>query len=264
MRTQIPDSFSERMRLIAICVALLQSPATAFAQYGGSVESTPRGRAPIDLTGNWVSVISEDWRWRMMTPPPGDYASVPMTAAARAAADDWNLAADIANGNECRPYGAGGIMRVPTRLQISWADDATLRVMTDAGSQTRLFHFDQFDPSNERTWQGNSVAEWEFTGAVRGNPPTGGSLKVVTTGVRSGYLRWNGVPYSENAVITEHFDYHPAFDQDWFTVLTVVEDPEYLTEPFIVSSHFRREANDDEWNPTPCVTDPPMRDAPAE
>ena len=223
-----------------------------------------RDIAPIDLTGIWVSVVTEDWRWRMMTPPPGDYASVPMTAAAREVADGWSLAADIANGNQCRPYGAGGIMRVPTRLRISWENDSTLKVETDAGSQTRLFHFGPFTPSPSPTWQGNSRAQWEFTGAVRGSAPTGGSLKVVTTGVLPGYVRWNGVPYSEDAVITEHFDYHPAFGQDWFTVLTVIEDPIYFTEPFIVSSHFRREPDDSRWNPTPCVTDPPVRDEPAE
>ena len=253
-----------RIQIVSMIVSgvlLLASAPITLAQ--GNRASTPREQAPIDLTGNWVSVVSEDWRWRMMTPPPGDYASVPMTAAARLVADNWVPAADIASGNECRPYGAGGIMRVPTRLRISWDDDATLRIDTDAGSQTRLFHFGDLEAPRERTWQGHSRAAWEFTGAVRGNPPTGGSLEVVTTGVRLGYVRWNGVPYSENAVITEHFDYHPAFGQDWFTVLTVIDDAEYFTEPFIVSSHFRREADDDGWNPTPCVTDPPMRDAPA-
>ncbi len=244
--------------LLLICSWVSQSQPDADAV------PSPREQAPIDLTGNWVSVVSEDWRWRMMTPPRGDYASVPMTAAARRIADGWDPAADSANGNACRPYGAGGIMRVPTRLRISWDDAETLRIETDAGSQTRLFHFGDFEPPSVRTWQGNSRAEWVFTGAVRGNPPTGGSLKVVTTGARSGYVRWNGVPYSENAVITEHFDYHPAFGQDWFTVLTVIEDPEYFTERFIVSSHFRREPDDDRWDPTPCVTDPPVRDAPAD
>lgn len=237
---------------------------TVAAQAQRGASQSPRETAPIDLTGYWVSVVTEDWRWRMMTPPPGDYASVPMTPAARAVADRWDPQVDIANGNECRPYGAGGIMRVPTRLSIVWEDDDTLRIDTDAGSQTRLFHFGAFTPSSEPTWQGNSQARWNLTGAVRGNPPTGGSLEVVTTGVRPGYVRWNGVPYSGDTVITEHFDFHPAFGQDWFTVMTVIEDPEYFTEPYIVSNHFRREPDDAQWNPTPCVTDPPVRDEPAD
>src|SRR5690606_19155033 len=102
---------------------------------------TPREAAPYDLTGYWVSVVTEDWRWRMMTPPSGDYASIPITAAGRQVADAWNLEADASQGNECRPFGAGGIMRVPGRLHIHWEDDDTLRIDTDAGSQTRMFHF---------------------------------------------------------------------------------------------------------------------------
>jgi hypothetical protein len=200
----------------------------------------------------------------MMTPPPGDYASVPLSPAGRQAADAWNREADAAQGNECRPYGAGGIMRVPGRLHISWEDDDTLRVDTDAGSQSRLFHFGDVTPASAPTWQGNSAAEWEMVGAARGSPPTGGSLKVVTTGMKMGYVRWNGVPYSENAVITEYFDRHDAFGQQWFTVTTVIEDPQYFNQPFIVSSHFRKEPNDAKWNPTPCLTDPPVLDSVVE
>ena len=251
----------DRLAATAFVFAIYSLTGAAGAQSDAGV--SPRAAAPIDLTGHWVSVVTEDWRWRMMTPPPGDYASVPMTAAARAVADGWNPEADVRAGNECRPYGAGGIMRVPTRLNIEWQDDSTLRVATDAGSQTRLFHFGEPPPAPEPTWQGTSRAQWEFTGAVRGAPPTGGSLKVVTTGVKPGYVRWNGVPYSDAAVITEHFDYHPAFGQDWFTVMTVIEDPLYFTEPFIVSSHFRRETDDAGWNPSPCRTYPPVRATPA-
>jgi hypothetical protein len=246
-------------RLATGALALVASlSGLAQAQEPGAPAPSARARAPYDLTGNWVSVVTEDWRWRMMTPPRGDYASVPMTAAARAVADAWNPDADLVQGNACRPYGAGGIMRVPGRLQITWPDDETLRVDTDAGTQTRLFHFGDFTPAAEPTWQGNSVAEWEMVGATRGQPPTGGSLKVVTTGMRMGYVRWNGVPYSENAAVTEYFDRHSAFDQEWFTVTTVIEDPVYFTQPFIVSSHFRKEADDSRWNPMPCTTDPPV------
>jgi len=228
----------------------------------GTAAQTPSAaqRAPYDLTGTWVSVVTEDWRWRMLTPPRGDYASVPMTPAARAMADQWDPAADVLAGNECRPYGAGGIMRIPGRLRISWADENTLRLEADAGQQTRLFHFGEFEAEPAPTWQGNSKADWEMVGARRGSPPTGGNLKVQTTGMKSGYLRWNGVPYSEQAVITEFFDRYAAFGQEWFTVTTVIEDPIYLSEPFILSTDFRKEADDSGWNPTPCLTDPPVVD----
>jgi len=117
------------------------------AQQRAAAAPTPREAAPHDLTGYWVSVVTEDWRWRMITPPPGDYASVPLNAAGREAADSWDRAADIQSGNECRPYGAGGIMRVPGRIRIGWEDDVTLKVETDAGTQTRLFHFGAFQSS---------------------------------------------------------------------------------------------------------------------
>jgi hypothetical protein len=224
--------------------------------------ATPRATAPHDITGYWVSVVMEDWRWRMITPPPGDYASVPLNAAGREAADSWDREADIVNGNECRPYGAGGIMRVPGRVRISWEDDDTLKLETDAGQQTRLFHFGAFTSPPTPTWQGDSVASWEMVGATRGRPPTGGSLKVVTTGMRPGYVRWNGVPYSEEAVVTEHFDRNEAFGDVWLTVTTIIEDPKYYNQPFIVSSDFKREPNGSKWQPTPCVTDPPLRDKP--
>src|ERR1051325_3055069 len=93
---------------------------------------TPRSQAPIDLTGNWVSIVTEDWRFRMVTPPKGDYASVPLNPAARAVADKWDPAKDEADGNACKSYGAAAIMRVPGRLHISWQDDTTLKIETDA------------------------------------------------------------------------------------------------------------------------------------
>jgi hypothetical protein len=252
---------ARRLSALSFVGGLLLATGTVAQQtQRATAPPTPRQAAPHDITGYWVAVITEDWRWRMLTAPPGDYASVPLNAAGREAADGWDRAADARNGNECRPYGAGGIMRVPGRLRIGWQDDDTLEVETDAGTQTRLFHFGGFQQTTTPTWQGNSSASWEMVGARRGQPPTGGSLKVVTTGMRSGYVRWNGVPYSEDAVITEHFDRNEAFGDVWLTVSTIIEDPKYFAQPFITSSDFKREANGSKWNPTPCVTDPPVRE----
>jgi hypothetical protein len=248
---------SEAAALAALVVAL----AAAVSEAQLPTQNSAREQAPYDLTGYWVAVVTEDWRWRMMTPPRGDYSSVPMTPAAQQVASAWDADADRRAGNECRPYGAGGIMRVPGRLHIRWEGDDTLRIDTDAGSQTRRFHFGELEPSSEPTWQGNSVATWELIGG-RGQAPRGGSLKVVTTGVKLGYVRWNGVPYSENAVITEYFDRHDAFGDAWFTVTTVIDDPSYFTQPFIVSSHFKKEADGSGFSPSECSTYPPVLDAP--
>jgi hypothetical protein len=220
---------------------------------------TPRQQAPIDLAGYWVSVVTEDWRWRMVTPPKGDYSSVPLNPEGRKAADTWDPAKDEASGNACKAYGAAAIMRVPGRLHITWQDDTTLKIETDAGTQTRLLHFGRAQPpSGDAGWQGYSAATWEIAGAgERGAAPAQprfGTLKVVTSHMTPGYLRKNGVPYSENAVVTEYFDRHNETNGDqWFTVTTIVDDPKYLQQPFITSTHFKKEPDGAKWRPTACT-----------
>jgi hypothetical protein len=245
-----------------------------------------KAAAPIDLTGYWVSVVTEDWRWRMLTPSKGDYASVPLNQEARKVADTWDPAKDEASGNACKPFGVGNIMRMPGRLHITWLDDSTLKLELDAGTQTRLLRFNptSLRADGERTWQGRSVAEWELAGqqleidrngipiasgagasvgargGAAGGAPRGGSLKVVTTRMREGYLRKNGVPYSDAALVSEYFDrLGPEPNGDVILIVrTVVDDPKYLTQPFITSTHFKLEPNGSKWNPTPCQIDPPI------
>lgn len=234
---------------------------------------TPRAQQPFDLTGQWVSVVTEDWRWRMVTPQKGDYGSLPLTPAARTAADAWDLQKDIAAGEQCKAFGAAAIMRLPLRVRISWQDDTTLKIETDSGQQTRLLRFAAPGPAPvataaaapaERTWQGVSTAEWFKQAQARGfgggggRGVVGGNLRVTTRQLRPGYLRKNGVPYSENAVVTEYYNRHDEPNGDsWFTVTTVVDDPRNLNQPFITSSHFKKETDQSKWAPTPCVVDPP-------
>jgi hypothetical protein len=256
---------------------------------GPPAARSPRAAAQVDVTGNWVAQITEDWRWRMLTPPKGDYASVPLNLLGRQVADGWDPAADAAAGEACRAFGAGGILRLPTRLKIAWTDENTLRLETDLGSQVRVLNFDRAVRADSGpSWQGHSVAEWlgvpppanpfgalvaptqEAAAARSGRPeagsatasaepaPTRGSLKVVTTHLRPGYLRKNGVPYSERAVVTEYFDRFAMFGNDYLQIVTVVTDPTYLMTPFIVSNQFKREPDDSKWNPTPCATDAPV------
>jgi len=211
---------------------------------GTTANATAKASAPMDMTGYWVAYVTEDWRFRMVTPRKGDYQAVPMTEQARKTADAWDPAADEASGNQCRAYGAAAIMRVPARFHITWQDDNTLRVDSDSGMQTRLFHFNSPPaPPGERTWQGYSTAQWQRPA----------SLKVATTNMRSGYLRKNGVPYSENAAVTEYFDIAPLPSGGQVLMVTaIVDDPQYLQQPFIVSSQFLKEADGSKWDPTPC------------
>lgn len=258
-----------------LCVA---GPACAQQGRGAPpAPVSPRAGARIDLTGYWVSIVTEDWRFRMITPPKGDYASVPLNPEGRKAADTWDPAKDEAAGLQCKSYGAPNIMRVPGRLHITWQDDNTLKVETDAGNQTRLFHFGEAQsPSGQPDWQGFSVATWEGSPAGRGgrggrggpavetNPAggtagerasRGGTLKVVTTHMRPGYLRKNGVPYSGNTVMTEYYDRTKEDNGDsWLIVTTIVDDPQYLQQPFITSTHFKLESDGSKWSPAPCTS----------
>ena len=248
---------AQRLWLLALVGAALATPSPARAQNrGGGPPPTAKASAPIDFTGYWVSVVNEDWRYRMVTPAKGDYKGVPITLEALKIVNAWDPKADDAAGNQCKSYGAGAVMRVPGRIHVTWQDDNTLQIDTDAGMQTRLF---QFAPAAAApaapTWQGQSAARWERPG--RGNPAVrSGSLTVVTTNMRAGYLRKNGVPYSDNARVTEYFDLAPLPEISQagqvLVVTTVVDDPRYLLQPFIVSSHFKKEADGSKWDPTPC------------
>ena len=230
-----------RVFLIATLAAFAALPFAAPAQDRGV--TTAKAAALVDLTGYWVAFVTEDWRFRMITPHKGDYQGVPMNEQARKIADAWDPSADEAAGNQCRAYGAAAIMRVPARFHITWQDDNTLRVDSDAGMQTRLFRFNS-PPQGERTWQGNSTAQWQRPA----------SLKGATANMRSGYLRWNGVHYSENAAVTEYFDIAPLpSGGQVLLVTTIVDDPQYLQQPFIVSSQFKKEADGSKWDPTPCA-----------
>jgi hypothetical protein len=273
---------------ISIVVAALASTHMRAQQRAATPPPTARAAAPIDLTGYWVSVVTEDWRWRMIMPPKGDYTSVPLNAEGRKVADAWNPSNIPSDG--CKPYGAAAILRVPGRLHVTWDGDTVLKVETDAGKQTRLLQFnpsalppgrseqgrgtassglspvesrDNASKPGERTWQGHSVAEWEPVGgrgrgdalapfAAQAPQPRDGSLKVVTMNMRAGYYRRNGVPYSEDAVMTEYLDRHSAYGTDWFTVTTIVEDPQYLTQPFLTSTHFKKEADGTKFSPVAC------------
>jgi hypothetical protein len=238
----------------ALVAAVLLCGGGASAQQDAATPPrSGRAGAPIDLTGYWVAEITEDWRWRMVTPAKGDWESVPMTPAAEKAASNWDPARDEAAGEACRSYGAPALMRAPTRLNISWQDDNTLKVETDHGRQTRLLRFGDARPasSGSPSWQGESRAQWEVRGG-RGAPTTG-SLKIVTTRLRPGYLRKNGVPYSANTVFTEYWDLIKSRNGDLrILMLLKVEDPANLTQPWVVPVHFKKEPDGSKWDPTPC------------
>ena len=258
----LPRSIGKAIVLSVLATGILCAQGRG-GRGGAQTPPTPKAAAPVDLTGYWVSVVTGDWRFRMVTPPKGDYTSMPMNAAARKIADAWDPAKDEAAGEQCKSYGAPALMRVPGRLHITWQDDNTLKLEMDSGQQTRIFSFGP--PTHQGgDWQGVSKASWEFMpgtitatdgaraglGSIDGRA---GSLRVVTTNFKAGYLRKNGVPYSANAVLTEYFDRVNEPNGDSYIIVTsTVDDPMYLTAPFRLSTHFKKQADDKGWNPTPC------------
>ncbi|MGB7219292.1 MAG: hypothetical protein WBD07_10835 [Vicinamibacterales bacterium] len=281
-----------------------QPQAPAPAQGRGAAPAQGRGAAQtaqqtalIDLTGNWVSVIDQDWRFRMMTPPAGDFAQVPLTAAGRGAvrfdaAQYGGVNYQTSGIVDCRAYGGANLLRMPTRLRISWDSPNVLKIETDWGQQTRLLRFnpaqlagdvEQLLRSGEiggsrgaASMQGYSAALWEIPyrfnqnffqpraqgtgraggglGAIRAQEvQEGGTLAVVTTDLAPGWLRRNGAPYSARTRMIEHFmTFQDPTGKDWFTVTIEVIDPEYLNTPFYISAEFQKEPDGSKWAPHPC------------
>jgi len=258
--------------LFTFAFCLLSSNFLAAQRGRGGAAGGPTGRAvaPVDLTGYWVTVVTEDWRYRMITPKKGDHPSVPLNAEGVRVADAWDPAKDETAGEQCKAYGAAGVMRAPGRIHITWQDDTTLKIDTEAGTQTRLLHFGApagaavlANASTPPTdWQGASAAEWEFAGGRRGGrggaaqgQSAPGQLKVVTTRMRPGYLQKNGVPYSANAILTEYFARTMEPDgSSWLILTSIVEDPQYLTARYVRSTHYKRlPDNNTAWEPEACA-----------
>jgi hypothetical protein len=240
--------------VVAVCAGVALS-----AQQPARVSA--RASAPVDLTGQWVSLVTDDWRWRMVVPPKGDTLYLPVNDAGKKMAADWDAARDAAAGEVCRAYGAGGIMHLPGRLRIAWDGDDTLKLETDTGQQTRLFQFaPSAAPSGDRTWQGFSRAAWEVPGAGArgrggraGGERPGSSMHVTTTNMRLGYYRRNGVPYGPGATMTEWFTTLTEPDGNTYLLVTkILEDSQFMSAPYIRTVQFKKESGTAGWNPVPC------------
>jgi hypothetical protein len=251
-----PRILPARAALSVLSVALLS--VSLAAQQPAAPSPSARAAAPVDLTGQWVSLVTDDWRWRMVVPPKGDTLYLPVNDAGKKMAAQWDAARDAAAGESCRAYGAGGLMHLPGRLRISWDGDETLKLEADTGQQTRLFQFAAASaPAGEPTWQGVSRAAWELPGG-RGARGTGArpgsSMRVTTTNMRLGYYRRNGVPYGPGATMTEWFTTLSEPDGNTYLLVTkILEDSQYMSGPYVKTVQFKKETSPTGWNPIPCM-----------
>jgi len=258
------------MRKVAIALTLcVASLGMVRAQGRGGQQAppapaVPKAAAPYDITGYWVALITDDWRYRMLTPPKGNVDYLPINGQGRGATNQWDPAKDAAAGEQCRVYGAGGVMRLPGRLHITWEDDYTLKVETDAGTQTRRFFFEntpQLTTAHpapaEASWQGYSLAAWQMPPAGRGQAARGpsrfGQLRVVTNRLRPGYVRRNGVPYSANTTLTEYFvRLLDNTGQEYLVLTQMLDDPTYYQPAYVKTYEFKKQRDATGWSPKPC------------
>lgn len=277
-----PESNEMKAAVMAVLMAGVGSVMAA-APPAGAPTGTPRDFPQFEVTGTWVPLITEDWLYRMVIPKAGDFGSgIPLNPEGRRVAEAWSNTAEAQWPGSCKAYGAPSGMRMPGRVRISWEDARTLKLDFAAGQQTRRFHFaDNLPPqgfvatdpphsfgrspaaTGGRSLQGHSVAAWHKQAQTAGlgfmppgteGPRTGGSLVVATQSLQAGYLQPNGVPYSQEAELTEYITAFKLPDgTDGLVVTAVLEDSTNLNVPFVRSTHFKREPNDSKWEPYPCV-----------
>jgi len=201
--------------------------------------------AQNDFVGEWQARYHEDQAERIPGPEIGDYLGLPITDAARLRADSWDASIATLPEWQCRPHPADYGTRGPADLRI-WkdVDPLTQRVIAyhthvQWQAQERTIWMDgRLEPPADApyTWQGFSTGKWE-----------GNTLTVVTTRLKEGYIRRNGVPRSDRATLVEHWIRHG----DFLTLVSIINDPVYLTEPFMRTTNWQL-APQQAIDPYPC------------
>ena len=226
---------------------------------------TPRAAAPIDLTGYWVSLVTDDWRWRMVTPPKGDILYLPVNDAGTKVADAWDPAKDEAAGEACRAYGAGGIMHLPGRLRITWDGDTTLKLETDTGQQTRLFAFGPAPGLPSEADLAGFICRRVGTARPEG---AAAAVALPAERIRRGQARrfasrprtcvratiaGTACRTAPTRTMTEWFTTMTEPDGNTYLLVTkILEDPQYMNGPYVRTVQFKKQPDAAGWNPTPC------------
>ena len=212
------------MALLLGVILLASTPARAQTRVG------------FNLSGMWSSMYHEDELERTDPGSPmGDYLGIPINDDARLRADTWDADLISVLEHQCIPHSSVYAMRAPSNLKISTIEDPTTAQIiafiidgTYTGPRTIWMdgrpHPSQFAA---HTFSGFSTGVWE-----------GDTLRVETTHIKTGYLRRNGIPFSDETTLTEFFDLHDKY----LTLTSIAEDPVYLTEPLVRSESWV-------WNP---------------
>ncbi|HKH73634.1 MAG TPA: MBL fold metallo-hydrolase [Vicinamibacterales bacterium] len=200
--------------------------------------------AQIDFSGEWAPRFWEDQPERVPGPELGDYLGIPISEAARRRADAWDASIQTLPEWQCRPHSADYIWRGPSNLRVSKEVDPVSREITAFHAEwlrsvDRAIYLDgrPHPPADAlHTWAGFSTARWD-----------GDMLTVTVTHLKEGYLRRNGLPRSDKATLTEHW----IRNGDLLTVMTIVNDPVYLTEPFVRTTDYELDLRQ-QVPPYPC------------
>jgi hypothetical protein len=203
-----------------------------------------RASAQIDFSGEWAPRFWEDQPERVPGPELGDFLGIPISDAARLRAESWDASIQTLPEWQCRPHSADYIWRGPSNLRVSKEVDPVSREIVAFHAEwlrsvDRPIYLDgrPHPPADAlHTWGGFTTAKWE-----------GDILTTTVTHLKEGYLRRNGLPRSDQATLTEHW----IRNGDFLTVVTIVNDPVYLTEPFIRSTDYELDVNQ-QIPPYPC------------
>jgi glyoxylase-like metal-dependent hydrolase (beta-lactamase superfamily II) len=204
-------------RAIGIMLLLI-APAPAFAQR--------------DLAGNWAALYHEDQPHRIPGPDLGDYTGIPLSDAGRLKADSWDASILTLREHQAKPHPSTYSLRGPANIRITRVfDPATQQTIGyelfgTFGQATRVIWLDGRAHPPEHgahTWAGFSTGRWD-----------GDALEVTTSHLKAGWLQRNGVAHSDKATMTERFIRHG----NHLMVVTIVDDPIYLDEPFIRTTNW--------------------------
>ena len=201
--------------------------------------------AQVDLAGEWAPRFHEDQPERIPGPDIGDYLGLPINDAARMRADSWDASLLTLPEHQCKPHPSDYGMRGPANTRFSKEVDTPTQntiawhthISWQAPERTIWMDGRPHPPEYaEHTWQGFS------TGKMEGN-----MLTVTTDHLKNGWIRRNGIPRSEKATVVEHI----IRNGNYITWMVIVTDPVYLTEPFVRTTDFVLDLNQ-QIAPYPC------------